>query len=113
MTDTTTPLRKKRATKAEMEERRRNKWAGGRPGNFGSLLPGLVQERDRMFRDRVNSIATAPPTRVCGASVDPHKHPYTATELAPYQGRPGAMDAFSLPSVNDLGQRVWPKRNPS
>lgn len=108
----TTQLRKKRATKAEMEERRRNAWSSGRAGNFGSLLPGLVQEREKMFRDRVNSIATARPTRICGASVDPKKDPYTGKELAPYEGRPGAMDAYSIPSVNDLGQRVWPKRNP-
>lgn len=31
--------------------------------------------------------------------------PYTAPELRPYQGRPGAMDAYSLPSLQG-GRRV-------
>jgi len=33
---------------------------------------------------------------------------YTAPELAPFSGRPGAMDAYRLPSLA-LGQLVWPK----
>ncbi len=33
------------------------------------------------------------------------RQPYLATELAPYCGRPGAMDAYSLPSLQS-GRRV-------
>jgi hypothetical protein len=35
---------------------------------------------------------------------------YTGAELQPYTGRPGAMDAYALPSLSD-GQRV-PRRAP-
>lgn len=31
---------------------------------------------------------------------------YNCPELRPYQGRPGAMDAFNLPSLIN-GRRVW------
>lgn len=34
---------------------------------------------------------------------------YDGAELRPYQGRPGAMDAFALPSLM-AGVRVWRRR---
>lgn len=33
---------------------------------------------------------------------------YDGKELAPFEGRPGAMDAYKLPSLR-LGSRVYPK----
>lgn len=36
------------------------------------------------------------------------KGSYDGKELAPFEGRPGAMDAYRLPSLR-LGSRVYPK----
>lgn len=35
---------------------------------------------------------------VLNSTVDHKKHTYQGPELRPYEGRPGAMDAFTLPS---------------
>lgn len=35
---------------------------------------------------------------------------YEGDELKPFEGRPGAMDAFALPSLID-GKRVYPRRS--
>lgn len=43
---------------------------------------------------------------VLNSTVDHKKHPYHGPELRPYEGRPGAMDAFALPS-RGFGQRAY------
>ena len=37
---------------------------------------------------------------VLNSTVNHKEHPYTGAELLPYQGRPGAMDAYYLPSLS-------------
>ena len=44
-------------------------------------------------------------TRIANAAM---RAPYDGAELRPFAGRPGAMDAFALPSVMG-GRRVWRK----
>lgn len=43
---------------------------------------------------------------VLNSTVDHKKHPYAGAELLPYSGRPGAMDAYALPSLA-LGKRMY------
>lgn len=47
----------------------------------------------RVVKEYVAPSAKAPPIRNSNA-----KGTYTGAELLPYQGRPGAMDAYALPS---------------
>lgn len=57
----------------------------------------------RVLPGKVRAPTAAAP--VLNSTVDHKKHPYNGAELLPYQGRPGAMDAYALPSLVS-GQRV-------
>jgi len=91
--DETTPLRKPRATKAEMELRRRTAQRGAH-----TMLPGLVQERQRMYEERL-SRATAEylPDFICNAAMA-HTTYRTGDGEMRQEPRPGSMHAFTLPS---------------
>lgn len=55
----------------------------------------------RVVKEYIAPSAKAPPIRNSSA-----KGTYTGAELLPYQGRPGAMDAYALPSLA-LGKRLY------
>lgn len=68
-----------------------------------NYLRAMVHEGTarRLFADRIpmwsaGSRATAAAETEAAARVD--YDPYDGAELRPYEGRPGAMDAFALPS---------------
>ena len=50
------------------------------------------------LRAKERELKTTRPTPVVNSTVNHKTNPYTAPELAPFSGRPGAMDAFALPS---------------
>jgi hypothetical protein len=94
MTDTTTPLRRKRATKAEMAQRRAARIEKG----DRLYLPGLVLEREREFKARQTRIAASmfsQPSRICAASA---KGTYSGADLTAPATRPGADDHMEHPS---------------
>lgn len=80
-----------------MEERRRNEWSSIKKG--GALLPGLVKERHKIYAERLAAMqkpaALEAPTRVTNSNTHGH---YDGAELRPFDGRPGAMRAYELPS---------------
>lgn len=94
--DETTPLRKPRATKAEMDLRRRTAQRGAH-----TMLPGLIQERQRMFDERMRAINTTPvsldDSRICNASMRDTTYRTGDGEVI-QQPRPGSLHAFTLPS---------------
>jgi hypothetical protein len=95
--DQTSPLRKPRATKAEMLLRARTAQRGA-----NTMLPGLIQERQRMFDEhmRNHSIAIAMPVKICTASMG-HTSYRTGNGEVIQQLRPGSLHAFTLPSRGD------------
>jgi hypothetical protein len=61
---------------------------------------GVLAARQRMYaeraqRDTHGAMDHKTPKRICNASVS---KTYDGVELQPYAGRPGAMNAFDLPS---------------
>lgn len=92
--DETSPLRKPRATKAEMQLRARTAQRSA-----STLLPGLVQERQRMFDERMrnHSSASATPIKICNAGMG-HTSYRTGDGEVIQQPRPGSLHAFTLPS---------------
>lgn len=91
-------LRKPKPTKAQKQaasQARLNR--PERPDRH--LLPALIQERHALYQQRLNNLrkreTLATPVRICNSS---SKGLYDGAELRPYEGRPGAMVAFSLPS---------------
>lgn len=63
------------------------------------LLPAIIQERHQLYQQRLENTRKreilATPTRICNSS---SSGTYDGAELRPYEGRPGAMVAFGLPS---------------
>ena len=89
--------KRKRATKAEMQARRAAQAraiASGATSTNRFFYPALKEERDRMLAARAVQ-PIVPATIVRNSSMT---KPYTGAELRPFDGRPGAMDAYCLPS---------------
>ena len=94
------PSTRKRATKAEMQLRART----ATPKNT-LLYPGLVQERQRMFDERMAKLdadSPVPPIghRICNASMAHTTYRTGDGEVASVV-RPGSMVAYGLPSHGD------------
>lgn len=91
----TTPLRKSTPTKAQKQAATQARL--NRPDR--NLLPGLIQERHKLYQQRLDNLRRreqlATPVRICNST---SIGPYDGAELRPYEGRPGAMVAFGLPS---------------
>lgn len=90
--DETTPLRKPRATKAEMAARRATAQRGAH-----TMLPGLVQERERMYQERVSNRGNYVPVRLCNASMRGTTYRTGDGEVL-QEPRPGSLHAYTLPS---------------
>lgn len=68
------------------------------PEALASLAYPLTLEQ-RIDMRKKERIKKAPKLAVVNnGTVNHKKHPYKGLELAPFIGRPGAMDAFDLPS---------------
>ena len=91
----TTPLRKPKPSKAQQQAASQAR--KDRPDR--NLLPALIHERHQLYQQRLENIRKrellATPVRICNSST---KDLYDGAELRPYEGRPGAMVAFGLPS---------------
>jgi hypothetical protein len=91
----TAPLRKPKPSKAQQQAATQARL--NRPDR--NLLPGLIQERHKLYQQRLENTRKrellATPTRITNASIT---DTYDGAELRPYEGRPGAMVAFGLPS---------------
>lgn len=103
--DPTNPLRKPRATKAEMIERREARHM--QPGSH-TYLPGLVQEREKMFLERQKKLAAstsvATGIRICNSTA-PRDYRTGNGEVFQAQ-RPGADQHEQHPSLH-MGVRVY------
>lgn len=103
--DPTSTLRKPRATKAEMIERRQAKHQ--QPGSH-TMLPGLVQERERMYQERQREKAEGPKAepfvRICNSTA-PKGYRTGNGEVLQAQ-RPGADQHEQHPSLH-MGVRVY------
>lgn len=79
------------------------------PTGTGLLLPGLVQERHKLYAERLAAlrrpVGVAQSTMICNAST---KEAYQGDELKAFASRPGSMDAYALPSLVN-GRRIYPK----
>lgn len=94
------PSIRKRATKAEMQARRATAMT-----KTSLLYPGLVQERQRMFDERMATLNSDQPVpeithRICNASMAHTTYRTGDGEVATVV-RPGSMVAYSLPSHGD------------
>lgn len=103
--DPTNPLRKPRATKAEMQDRRESRHQ--QPGSH-TYLPGLVQERERMFLQRQKDLAAttsvATGVRICNSTAPRGYCPGDGEVVQ--ATRPGADQHFEHPSLH-MGVRVY------
>jgi hypothetical protein len=88
------PLRKPRASKAEMELRARTAQRSA-----STLLPSPVQERQHMPDEcmRDHSSALAMPIKICTAGMGDTSYRTGDGEVI-QQPRPGSLHAFTLPS---------------
>jgi len=74
------------------------------PEALASLAYPLTLEQ-RIDMRKKERIKKAPkPAVVNNGTVNHKTNPYTAPELRPFAGRPGAMDAFALPSRRGGGR---------
>lgn len=63
-----------------------------------------LQAYDAGFRHRITAVTTVPVMAAARTAHLTTRGLYTGAELQPYDGRPGAMDAFALPSR--MGNRL-------
>lgn len=99
------PARNRRKSKAgasaaEAEQGRQGNWASLGNAKGSRWLPGLIQERERMFNERMRALSRPPAEfRVCNATM-PTDAPYRTGDGEVAQAvRPGSMDAYALKSV--------------
>lgn len=64
----------------------------------GTLFDPSNPEHWARLRAQERELKTTRPAPVVNSTVNHKTNPYTAPELRPFAGRPGAMDAFALPS---------------
>ena len=71
-------------------------------GDTGTMLPGLVEERKRMFAERARKKASGTQAealrRVTNSSMPAAEGGYTCPDLVAPSVRPGADDALQVPS---------------
>jgi hypothetical protein len=94
-----------RVTKAENRARQAAAPAPNQPGTLGRArkmprAPGLhgIMATATPYGPAPESTSTAPSALPMPVRNSTTQGYYSGHELAPYQGRPGAMDAFTLPS---------------
>ena len=75
------------------------------PEDLASLAYPLTLEQHIDMRKKERIKKAPKPAVVNNGTVNHKKHPYKGLELAPFIGRPGAMDAFDLPSrMGNIGR---------
>lgn len=65
------------------------------PRTATHLHPGTILARKKMLADRAAGVQSKSSSRITNASTH---ETYQGEDLRPFEGRPGAMDAYKLPS---------------